>query len=128
MVSRSEPRARIVSTSTDEAGQIYVPAANWLLMVATLFTVLFFRTSDNLAAAYFLAIHGENDLLFWVYGELQHVPRTQLRELIHGHAQSCELNCDVEGELFDGHVTPFIGCDQLLRLHFLLVLHVFLIK
>jgi KUP system potassium uptake protein len=52
------PRARIVSTSSDEAGQIYVPAANWLLMVATLFTVLFFKTSDNLAAAYGIAVSG----------------------------------------------------------------------
>ena len=52
------PRAQIVSTSNDEAGQIYVPAANWLLMVATLFTVVFFRTSDNLAAAYGIAVSG----------------------------------------------------------------------
>jgi KUP system potassium uptake protein len=52
------PRARIVPTSSDEAGQIYVPAANWLLMVATLFTVVFFRTSDNLAAAYGIAVSG----------------------------------------------------------------------
>jgi len=52
------PRARIVSTSSDEAGQIYVPAANWLLMVATVFTVVFFRTSDNLAAAYGIAVSG----------------------------------------------------------------------
>ncbi len=37
------PRARIVPTSSDEAGQIYVPAANWLLMAATLFTVVFFQ-------------------------------------------------------------------------------------
>ncbi len=33
------PRARIVSTSSDEEGQIYVPAANWLLMTGTLLTV-----------------------------------------------------------------------------------------
>jgi KUP system potassium uptake protein len=52
------PRAQIVPTSSDEAGQIYVPAANWLLMVATLFTVIFFRTSDNLAAAYGIAVSG----------------------------------------------------------------------
>ena len=33
------PRARIVPTSSDEEGQIYVPAANWLLMTGTLLTV-----------------------------------------------------------------------------------------
>jgi KUP system potassium uptake protein len=52
------PRARIVPTSNDEAGQIYVPAANWLLMAGTLLTVLMFRTSDNLAAAYGIAVSG----------------------------------------------------------------------
>ncbi len=52
------PRAFIVSTSSDEAGQIYIPAANWLLMTGTLLTVVLFRTSDNLAAAYGIAVSG----------------------------------------------------------------------
>ncbi|HUD89264.1 MAG TPA: KUP/HAK/KT family potassium transporter, partial [Xanthobacteraceae bacterium] len=52
------PRARIVTTSSDEEGQIYVPAANWLLMTGTLLTVIMFRTSDNLAAAYGIAVSG----------------------------------------------------------------------
>ena len=52
------PRARIVPTSADEAGQIYIPAANWLLMTGTLFTVVLFRSSDNLAAAYGIAVSG----------------------------------------------------------------------
>src|SRR5258708_31798713 len=52
------PRANIVPTSGDEAGQIYVPAANWLLMIGTLFTVLLFRSSDSLAAAYGIAVSG----------------------------------------------------------------------
>jgi KUP system potassium uptake protein len=52
------PRARIISTSYDEAGQIYVPAANWLLMIGTLLTVVLFRSSDSLAAAYGIAVSG----------------------------------------------------------------------
>ena len=52
------PRARIVPTSADEAGQIYVPAANWLLMTGTLLTVVLFRSSDSLAAAYGIAVSG----------------------------------------------------------------------
>jgi KUP system potassium uptake protein len=52
------PRARIIPTSADEAGQIYVPAANWLLMTGTLFTVILFRSSDSLAAAYGIAVSG----------------------------------------------------------------------
>jgi KUP system potassium uptake protein len=52
------PRARITPTSVDEAGQIYVPAANWLLMAGTLLTVVLFRSSENLAAAYGIAVSG----------------------------------------------------------------------
>ena len=52
------PRARITPTSVDEAGQIYVPAANWLLMTGTLLTVVLFRSSENLAAAYGIAVSG----------------------------------------------------------------------
>jgi KUP system potassium uptake protein len=52
------PRARITPTSADEAGQVYVPAANWLLMTGTLLTVVLFRSSDNLAAAYGIAVSG----------------------------------------------------------------------
>ncbi len=50
------PRARIVPTSSDEAGQIYVPTANWMLMIGTLLIVLLFKTSDNLAGAYGIAV------------------------------------------------------------------------
>jgi KUP system potassium uptake protein len=52
------PRARITPTSVDEAGQIYVPFANWLLMTGTLLTVVLFRSSENLAAAYGIAVSG----------------------------------------------------------------------
>jgi KUP system potassium uptake protein len=49
---------RIVSTSSDEAGQIYVPTANWLLMIGTLLIVVLFKTSENLAGAYGIAVSG----------------------------------------------------------------------
>jgi KUP system potassium uptake protein len=52
------PLARIVPTSSDEAGQIYVPTANWMLMIGTLLIVLLFKTSDNLAGAYGIAVSG----------------------------------------------------------------------
>ena len=52
------PRAGIIPTSVDEAGQIYIPAANWLLMAGTLLTVVLFRSSENLAAAYGIAVSG----------------------------------------------------------------------
>ena len=58
MLMGLSPRARIIATSGDEEGQIYVPAANWLLMAGTLLTVALFRTSDSLAAAYGIAVSG----------------------------------------------------------------------
>jgi KUP system potassium uptake protein len=50
------PRVNIVHTSSKEIGQIYIPGANWGLMVATIALVLTFRSSSNLAAAYGVAI------------------------------------------------------------------------
>jgi len=52
------PRARIVPTSSEEAGQVYLPTANWLLMVGTLLVVVMFKTSDSLASAYGIAVSG----------------------------------------------------------------------
>lgn len=50
------PRMRIVHTSSAAQGQIYVPAINWVLMVACIGLVLAFRTSTSLAAAYGIAV------------------------------------------------------------------------
>ncbi|GJD56258.1 MULTISPECIES: potassium transporter Kup [Methylobacterium] len=50
------PRMRIVHTSGEEAGQIYVPIVNWLLAIATLGAVLAFGSSDALAGAYGIAV------------------------------------------------------------------------
>ena len=50
------PRFLVVHTSDATRGQIYLPALNWLLMVATLAVVLGFRSSDSLAAAFGLAV------------------------------------------------------------------------
>ena len=50
------PRLTIVRTSMDEKGQIYIPALNWILMVATIGIVLGFKSSDHLATAYGVAV------------------------------------------------------------------------
>jgi KUP system potassium uptake protein len=52
------PRMQIVHTSHKSEGQIYVPAINWTLFVLVLIVVLSFRSTDNLAAAYGLAVTG----------------------------------------------------------------------
>ena len=50
------PRLKIVQTSEEGFGQIYVGVINWLLMVVTVGLTLFFGKSDNLAAAYGIAV------------------------------------------------------------------------
>ena len=50
------PRLRIVQTSADGYGQIYVGAVNWLLMLVTIALTVWFGKSDNLAAAYGIAV------------------------------------------------------------------------
>jgi KUP system potassium uptake protein len=50
------PRMRILHTSVDERGQIYAPFINWMLMILVVAVVLAFRKSDNLAAAYGVAV------------------------------------------------------------------------
>jgi KUP system potassium uptake protein len=52
------PRLRIEHTSASSAGQIYIPAINWALMIMVCLLVLFFRSSSNLAAAYGIAVTG----------------------------------------------------------------------
>jgi KUP system potassium uptake protein len=50
------PRLQIVHTSEMERGQIYTPAINYILMVITILFVVAFKTSDNIAAAYGVAV------------------------------------------------------------------------
>ena len=52
------PRLRIQHSSADNAGQIYVPTMNWILMVAALALVMSFGSSAALAGAYGLAVSG----------------------------------------------------------------------
>ena len=50
------PRTVIDHTSTEEIGQIYVPAVNWLLLASCITLVIAFGSSSNLAAAYGVAV------------------------------------------------------------------------
>jgi KUP system potassium uptake protein len=50
------PRLRVIQTSEEGYGQIYVGSVNWLLMIATLGLTVIFHKSDNLAAAYGIAV------------------------------------------------------------------------
>jgi KUP system potassium uptake protein len=50
------PRLQITQTSAEGYGQIYVGAVNWLLMIVTVGLTIGFGKSDNLAAAYGIAV------------------------------------------------------------------------
>jgi KUP system potassium uptake protein len=50
------PRLKVTQTSAEGYGQIYVGAVNWTLMIVTCGLALAFRKSDNLAAAYGIAV------------------------------------------------------------------------
>ncbi|HEX7382075.1 MAG TPA: KUP/HAK/KT family potassium transporter [Nevskiaceae bacterium] len=73
------PRSRVLQTSTETAGQIYVPAVNWTLMVATIFLVLTFRSSGKLASVYGISVSTTmvvtTILMFFVLRERAHWKR-----------------------------------------------------
>jgi KUP system potassium uptake protein len=52
------PRMRVVHTSREMSGQIFVPWINGLLLVLVLAAVIGFRSSANLGAAYGIAVTG----------------------------------------------------------------------
>src|ERR1022692_2002965 len=52
------PRLGVEHSSADNAGQIYVPSMNWLLMIAAIALVGSFGSSAALAGAYGLAVSG----------------------------------------------------------------------
>jgi KUP system potassium uptake protein len=67
------PRLELRHTSEHEIGQIFVPKVNVILMVAVIALVIGFRSSDNLGAAYGIAVTGTMSIdsvlaLIYMYG------------------------------------------------------------
>jgi KUP system potassium uptake protein len=52
------PRLEVRHTSKEEIGQVYAPRINGLFLVVIIILVLGFRSSDNLGAAYGIAVSG----------------------------------------------------------------------
>jgi KUP system potassium uptake protein len=50
------PRLEVIHTSRMAEGQIYIPNINLLMLVGCIITVIWFKTSENLAHAYGLAV------------------------------------------------------------------------
>lgn len=66
------PRLEIRQTSDAAIGQVYVPQINWLLMVCVIGLVLSFKSSDNLAAAYGIAVAGTMVITTGLLGLVAH--------------------------------------------------------
>ena len=56
--ARHLPRLEVRHTSAEEIGQVYAPRINGLFLVVIIILVLGFRSSDNLGAAYGIAVSG----------------------------------------------------------------------
>jgi KUP system potassium uptake protein len=52
------PRLVVRHTSREEVGQVYVPAANWIIFAAVIALVVGFGSSEKLASAYGIAVTG----------------------------------------------------------------------
>lgn len=55
---RVVPRMRIIHTSDNNAGQIYLPAVNWMMLTLVITLVLYFQSSNAMGAAYGIAVTG----------------------------------------------------------------------
>ncbi|WP_321506240.1 KUP/HAK/KT family potassium transporter [uncultured Methanoregula sp.] len=58
MTTRICPKMKVEYTSPELRSQIYIDAVNWMLLVAVLIVMFEFGSSENLAAAYGLAVSG----------------------------------------------------------------------
>ncbi|UFS71851.1 KUP/HAK/KT family potassium transporter [Geomonas sp. RF6] len=58
ITTRIMPLMKVDYTSSHLKSQIYIGSVNWLLMVLVIFIMLLFKKSENLAAAYGLAVTG----------------------------------------------------------------------
>jgi len=58
MTTRILPKMKIEYTSPELRSQIYIDTINWLLLAAVLVVMFEFRSSENLASAYGLAVSG----------------------------------------------------------------------
>jgi KUP system potassium uptake protein len=58
MTTRIFPKMKIEYTSPELRSQIYIDSVNWMLMIAVLVVMFEFKSSENLASAYGLAVSG----------------------------------------------------------------------
>jgi KUP system potassium uptake protein len=52
------PKLKVLHTSDNKAGQVYVPSVNFILYILTVCAILKFQNSSNLSSAYGLSVSG----------------------------------------------------------------------
>ena len=62
------PRLRVVHTSSDTEGQIYLPAVNLIMLVGCVMTVILFPSSEKLGSAYGIAVTGNMIITTILFG------------------------------------------------------------
>lgn len=62
------PRMDVRYTSKEHAGQVYIPAVNYAMLVGCVALTLAFQTASNLAAAYGLAVTGAMAITTFCFG------------------------------------------------------------
>jgi KUP system potassium uptake protein len=99
------PRLKIVHTSPDMRGQVYLPQVNFLLMIACLALVLGFQKSENLAHAYGLSVAMDmlisTSLLFLITIKLWHWK-------LWRSLAACGLFVSIEGAYVLGGLSKFV--------------------
>ena len=79
ITTRIFPLMNIKYTSSQLKSQIYIGVVNWILLIAVLFMILFFEKSDNLAAAYGLAVTATMTIsamfMIWIFKIQKHYSR-----------------------------------------------------
>ena len=61
------PGMRVLHTSKMAEGQVYAPDVNVLMMLAAILLTLYFKASENLAAAYGIAVTGTCSSPRWCF-------------------------------------------------------------
>ncbi len=82
ITTRIFPLMNVKYTSTQLKSQIYIGVVNWILLIAVLFMILFFEKSDNLAAAYGMAVTATMTIsamfMIWIFGIQKHISKMVL--------------------------------------------------
>ena len=117
------PRLKILYTNAQHFGQIYLPLVNTALALGSIYVVLTFRSSENLAAAYGIAVTGTMlvttlaffrvSRMLWHWGWWRIVPLAAFFLVIEATFIAANLHKFADG----GWLPIFIGLALLAIMH-----------